>query len=635
MLYLFQRALQMLFILALLSAALFGLLSLMPGNPVDLLITSNPSIRPEDVLRLKKIRGLDKPWYVQYTRWLWGYNEPLKPAEISYIDAIKFDDTKDKIAIDISNYIYDPNYMPSEQLAHKWLLEIWPEVKKTEYYESLLSLAKEANWSEFLLVLGNNSTLMQEQFLQKIKIKSRETIKVVGLFDTQADDFLLTRPKASKHQGLWFYLINSYNQKKLSYIEVVNNPYQPKIKLVNTIKTQLLYDEDKPFTLDLNKFVAANITGKLKFSLYESSIGQIDELGVYSHKFIDDGMSVLLFKATDEEDNTQYFAVDIEHGVLKNQNKFNKGFLYAFLGDKQALGFSQTYKRPVYDLLFGNPVICGDNKLDPGETCDDGNNKSGDGCASSCFLESNSTMEKINASVGGYIVTSGRIGNTIQLMLPAILLSLLFAIPLGIFSAYRQYSLLDYIINFLAFIGISLPVFWFGIMMVYLFSEVLMLFPAGGVQTPGIYAQGVWAVLLDRLKYAVLPTVVLSIFYTGIWLRYMRSSMLEVLPKDFIRTARAKGLSERIVILKHAFRNALIPVVTVLALSIPSLFGGAVLTETVFSWPGIGRLQYDAVINNDYYVAIVVFLISAMLVMLGNLLADTVYIMIDPRIRKR
>ena len=127
----------------------------------------------------------------------------------------------------------------------------------------------------------------------------------------------------------------------------------------------------------------------------------------------------------------------------------------------------------------------------------------------------------------------------------------------------------------------------------------------------------------------------LSFAYAGRWLRYMRSSTLEVLPADYIRTARAKGLGEWRVVSRHALRNALIPIVTVLALSIPTLFGGAVLTETVFAWPGIGRLQYDAVMNGDHYVAIVVFLISAALVMLGNLLADALYAVVDPRIRYR
>jgi peptide/nickel transport system permease protein len=309
-----KRLLQMLFIMIVLSVALFGLMLAMPGNPVDLLITSNPSVKPEDVARLKKLRGLDKPWYIQYFRWMYGY--------------------------------YDTDY-----------------------------------------------------------------------------------------------------------------------------------------------------------------------------------------------------------------KKFNEGFVFFFTGNKQALGFSYTYKRPVYELLLG------------------------------------------------------RISNTLQLMIPALLLSFILAIPLGIFSAYKQYSYWDYLINFMAFIGISLPVFWFGIMMIYVFSELFSILPAGGIQTPGMYDQSFWAVFTDRLKYAILPTIVLSIVYVGRWLRYMRSSMLEVLPADYIRTARAKGLREWVVIYKHAFRNALIPVITILALSIPQVF--------------------------DYYVAIVVFLISATLVMLGNLLADILYTLIDPRMSKK
>ena len=449
------------------------------------------------------------------------------------------------------------------------------------------------------------------------------------MFDTNVKGFLLTRSKTSLNNGLWFYATNSYGQEKLGYIEVLNNPHQPNIKLVSDIKTQSIYNQDK-FMIDLAKFNTDKRS--LKFSLLENYQGEITEEGIYSHKFLDKGNSIIAIKAIDENSNQQHFAFDIEHGVIFDENKFNKGFLFAFLGDKNAWGFSQTYKRPVYDLLFGKLTVCGDGIIDPGEECEP--NQQAD-CTTDCFLSGNRMIDKASTYLAGFIVNSGRIGNTILLMLPAIILSLLIAIPLGVISAYRQYSIFDYIINFLSFIGISLPVFWFGIMIIYIFAEVLKIFPAGGMQTPGIYTQGLWAVITDKAKYAILPTLVLSIFYTGIWLRYMRSSMLEVLPKDFIRTARAKGLSESTVILKHALRNALIPVITILALSIPSLFGGAVLTETVFSWSGIGRLQYDAVINNDYYVAIVVFLISAMLVMIGNLLADTLYVLIDPRMRKR
>jgi peptide/nickel transport system permease protein len=130
-----------------------------------------------------------------------------------------------------------------------------------------------------------------------------------------------------------------------------------------------------------------------------------------------------------------------------------------------------------------------------------------------------------------------------------------------------------------------------------------------------------------------LPVTVLSIAYVGRWLRYMRASMLEVIKQDYIRTARAKGVSETRIVFVHALRNALIPVVTILALSIPTLFGGALITETVFAWPGMGSLIYEAIITSDYYVAIVGFLISATLVMAGNLIADMLYAAIDPRVR--
>lgn len=626
--YIFKRLIQMLCILSILSVALFGLLSLMPGNPIDLLITSNPNIRPEDVARLKHIRGLDRPWYVQYQRWIWGSYDSLKPVEIEKISAINFDG-KEEISFDLTSYIHDPNYIPDLDSAKAWLSEILPQLNHSKEYENLLSLISKKQLTEFLILLYKQDPLAQDKFMAKLKEKSRDYISINGLFDTNAKGFLLTRSKSSLNNGLWFYATNSYGQKKLGYIEVLNNPHQSNIKFVSDIKTQSIYNQDK-FMIDLAKFSADKRS--LKFSLLENYQGEITEEGIYSHKFLDKGNSIVAIKAIDENSNQQHFAFDIEHGVIFDENKFNKGFLFAFLGDKNAWGFSQTYKRPVYDLLFGKLTVCGDGIVDPGEECEP--NQQAD-CTTDCFLSGNSMIDKASTYLAGFIVNSGRIGNTILLMLPAIILSLLIAIPLGVISAYRQYSIFDYIINFLSFIGISLPVFWFGIMIIYIFAEVLKIFPAGGMQTPGIYTQGLWAVITDKAKYAILPTLVLSIFYTGIWLRYMRSSMLEVLPKDFIRTARAKGLSESTVILKHALRNALIPVITILALSIPSLFGGAVLTETVFSWSGIGRLQYDAVINNDYYVAIVVFLISAMLVMIGNLLADTLYVLIDPRMRKR
>jgi len=182
-------------------------------------------------------------------------------------------------------------------------------------------------------------------------------------------------------------------------------------------------------------------------------------------------------------------------------------------------------------------------------------------------------------------------------------------------------------------LGVSVPAFWLGIMAMHLFAVTLPWLPAGGVQTPGLTDP--IDVVVDRIQHAILPVSVLAAAWTGQWLRWVRSGVLEVLPSDFVRTARAKGLGGRRVLLGHALRNALIPLVTVLALAAPQLFAGALLTETVFAWPGVGRLQYEAILNNDSYVAIVVFLVSAGLVLASNLAADLLYVVVDPRLRHK
>lgn len=623
MAYLLKRGLQMLVILAFLSAALFGLLSSMPGNPVDLMITSNPQVKPEDIIRLKKLRGLDRPWYVQYVRWLWGYPEPARPPVFLPLAAINSGTVTE---IDLRDYLVDPNFIPPAKQVLGWIESLMPDWEKTKAAEEIKKALKKEDVPDMLMAVASVDTNMQNRLVRLIEKESANGLKVSGLFDTKVDDFKIAINHDSVDQ--WFLIANSYGQQKSGHI-VIDHGMDA---ILTNISSQIVEDESKPFSVNLNKFLV-NKDMLAKFSLI-STEGQLSSDGTFTNLFNKNGQTVVQALVEGPDGKKQPFAFDIEHGVVGHVNKFNRGFLYFFLGDKNALGFSQTYKRPVYELLFGNPPVCGDGRIDSGETCD-GNSIENDACTKDCFKESDSFITRANISISGYIVRSGRIGNTIQLMLPALLLSLLFAIPLGVFSAYRQYSWIDYVINFLAFVGISLPVFWFGIMMIYLFAENWPIFPAGGVQTPDIYNQGTGMILLDRLKHAILPTMVLSIFYTGRWLRFMRASMLEVLPKDYIRTARAKGLSERMVILKHAFRNALIPVVTVLTLSIPALFGGAVLTETVFSWPGVGRLQYESVMNSDYYVAIVVFLVSAVLVMSGNFLADIVYVLVDPRIRKK
>jgi ABC-type dipeptide/oligopeptide/nickel transport system permease component len=300
-----------------------------------------------------------------------------------------------------------------------------------------------------------------------------------------------------------------------------------------------------------------------------------------------------------------------------------------------------------------------------------------------------------------------RLGNTVLLMSTAAIISLLVAIPLGIYSAVHQYSKMDYVVTTFSFFGTAMPVFWFGLMMILLFSYLfkqwgefafsylaaivpvvtivayrvrrnvrgrvegtewrlwvwgtviamlvilvlglgpkvnvpLYAMPAGGTQTlktqaePGTLLAAINATpngIIDRLVHIVLPATVLSLLYMAGWSRFMRSSMLEVLRQDYVRTARAKGLHERAVIAKHALRNALIPIITIVVFQIPGIFGGAILTETIFSYPGIGRLYFTALGQNDWPIVMIFLFITAILVVVATLLGDILYTVVDPRIR--
>ncbi len=221
-----------------------------------------------------------------------------------------------------------------------------------------------------------------------------------------------------------------------------------------------------------------------------------------------------------------------------------------------------------------------------------------------------------------------RLGNTILLMGVSTLVSLLIAVPIGVYSAVKQYSLTDYIVTAASFFGTSMPTFWFGVMMLILFAVTLRWLPPGDISTPGLEGD-----VLDRLRHLAMPVAVLSLFHVAGWSRYVRSSMLEVLGQDFLRTARAKGLSETVVVMKHALRNALIPFITLVGLAVPELFGGAIITETIFSWAGMGRLYYDAIMASDWPLLQALLVILAFLVIASNLLADVLYAVVDPRIR--
>jgi peptide/nickel transport system permease protein len=229
-------------------------------------------------------------------------------------------------------------------------------------------------------------------------------------------------------------------------------------------------------------------------------------------------------------------------------------------------------------------------------------------------------------------VLSEHIWNSFYLAGISFVLSLLIAIPIGIISAIKQYSGFDKTFTLLAFISLSLPSFFVALVSINIFALKLGIFPVGGMTTAGSKATGI-ANIIDITKHMFLPVVTLTVIQIGSWVRYVRTSMLEVIRQDYIRTARAKGLKEKVVIYKHALRNGLIPIVTFIGMSIPGLFSGALITETIFIWPGIGRIGYEAILNRDYTLLMGFNMLVALLTLLGNLLSDILYAVVDPRIK--
>ncbi len=219
-----------------------------------------------------------------------------------------------------------------------------------------------------------------------------------------------------------------------------------------------------------------------------------------------------------------------------------------------------------------------------------------------------------------------RLGNTLLLMGLAFLLAFTLALPAGVLAARKPGGWLDGAVNLIAFAGISLPPFWLAILLIILFSVTLGWLPAGGMGDGSIGSSA---------QHLILPALTLTLASVGGHLRYLRAAMIEALRQDYIRTARAKGLDEVGVVMRHALRNAMIPVVTILALDFGTLFGGALITETMFGWLGMGKTIYDAVMGKDYNLALVGLLLATVTVLLANLLADLAYAWLDPRVSYR
>ncbi len=231
-------------------------------------------------------------------------------------------------------------------------------------------------------------------------------------------------------------------------------------------------------------------------------------------------------------------------------------------------------------------------------------------------------------------VILGRLPATLLLMIPAFVLSVLIGTALGVTASIWRGSGIDYAITSLALIGFSIPTFWLGLILMLFFSVQLGWLPSGGMVTVGVTLTG-WPLAVDVARHMLLPVITLSSAYVAIFARVGRASMLEVLRQDFIVTAWAKGLKPRTVYVRHALRNALLPLTTLAGLIFGFLFAGAAVTETIFSWPGIGRLVFDSTLARDYPIISGVFLLVSVLVILSNFLTDVAYSFLDPRIRER
>ncbi len=234
------------------------------------------------------------------------------------------------------------------------------------------------------------------------------------------------------------------------------------------------------------------------------------------------------------------------------------------------------------------------------------------------------TYQPVAEMIGAHI------GPTLLLMGSSLVLSLLFSIPAGVFSAVRQYSKGDYAIVTASFLGSSIPSFFLGLLLIYIFSSVLGWLPSSGMVTLGVGGGA-----LDVLQHMILPMLVLAFGMAGTNIRYFRSAMLEILQQDYLRTARAKGIGRTKRIWKHGLKSALKTVVTVIGMEIPVLFGGAVVVEQVFSWPGLGLMTMSAISSRDYPVIMGVCLFSAVIVLLGNLITDILYAVVDPTVTYR
>lgn len=234
---------------------------------------------------------------------------------------------------------------------------------------------------------------------------------------------------------------------------------------------------------------------------------------------------------------------------------------------------------------------------------------------------SSRNLEPVSDAIGRRVVP------TLTLMGTALVIGISAGVVLGIVGAVKKYSLIDMLLTVIAFLGISFPVYLLGLLGLYVFALQLGWLPSGGMNSPG------GGGFVDTLKHLILPSLIISIQYIASTMRYTRSAMLDVLEQDYVRTARAKGLKERVILVRHALKNALIPIITIIGSYIPGLLGGAVFIEAIYSWPGMGSLFVEGVESRDYPLIMGLILILAVIILIVNLLVDVAYAVVDPRVR--
>lgn len=713
-----RRLMATLVLVSLLSFVLFALLQAMPGSMEDMLLSSNPNTRPEDVARLKRIRGLNKPLYEQYRRWMFGYfdrtggQDEITLSDGSVLEGRLVDDTGDLAKLEGWTVSGATAVLDSPPKSLRFLVSGAPQDQEARYEADRVHTIEGATRivrrqtdlgrpmagahlfkpsvgdgdvvtkgdelgvlyavDESTMVALGSKPLEPEPSQPEVAIDPTEALSEAGSKQLEGEEAVepVPSPKepVEKRQELTVAVSGELGpplpapdcgehglrvQKGLEQLVAAGDPAPSpegvpakklsplnqrlvELRASGATSADIIEKETNACvqaTAGWTDYKAELVLGKVTWKPGKGLTIEPSTAGVFKEAFAKAHPKVgFLNLAIADRLNTI-----TERDLNRIQSQLRQKIAGRLIVDAKRVGvlkapidgwpalmspFSINLSERVnLEALGDDPMPLATHQVAP--------------WSSLGLVRAGANRPGFIAGELGWSIQQERVStlikeailNTLQLMGPALLLSILIALPLGILAAVRQYSWLDHGVNMGAFLGISLPVHWFGLMLIHVFAVSLGLFPVSGIQTPGVET------FADRFWYTVLPATVLSIAYIGRWLRYMRASMLEVIRQDYIRTARAKGLSEKRVIFVHALRNALIPVVTILAMSVPVLFSGALITETVFSWPGMGSLIFNAIITSDYYVAIVGFLISATLVMLGNLLADILYAVIDPRVR--